>query len=62
MRKFGIQAPEPRQTFSHARTKPTGRGEEETTNDFAVPKLGTKMRLVRKSNELTAACPQCERK
>jgi len=22
MRKFGIQAPEPRQTFSHARTKP----------------------------------------
>jgi hypothetical protein len=38
MGKFSIDPPEPRQTFSHARTKPLI-VEKVNTNEFAVPVL-----------------------
>ena len=62
MRKFGIEAPEPRRTFSHARTKPLVVEKTRRRTTLRCPSCGAQMRLVRKANELTAVCSQCERK
>jgi predicted RNA-binding Zn-ribbon protein involved in translation (DUF1610 family) len=61
MAKFSIDPPEPRQSFSHARTKPLVVEKMKRRTSLLCPSCGAKMKLVRKL-ELTAACPRCESK
>jgi uncharacterized paraquat-inducible protein A len=61
MGKFSIDPPEPRQTFSHARTKPLIVEKVNTRTSLLCPSCGAKMKLVRKP-KLTAPCPRCESK
>jgi predicted amidophosphoribosyltransferase len=61
MAKFSTDPPEPRQSFSHARTKPLVVEKMKRRTSLLCPSCGAKMKLIRKP-ELTACCPRCESK